>query len=174
MVGRDGLAQDVGVHFNHVWPVATDGADVTTFPPAFRTGQELGGEKRVQTRRAEENGIGAANMVFEHAVVFAVLGAQDAEAEFFVGGPEVGPLGSGVNFVHQIEGARRGPIYDVDMMDLGATEDEREADVPRSLLARAKHGDFVHVLSATEDEGCREGGAECGEFFSSEEGVRCA
>lgn len=59
-------------------------------------------------------------------------------------------------------------------MDLGATQDESEADMPRSLFARAKDGDFVHVLSATEDEGCSEGGAECGEFLSSEEGVRCA
>ena len=100
-----------------MWPVATDRADVATFPPAFGTSQELGREQWGNTRRAEENGIGATNMVFEHTVIFAILGAQDAEAEFLVRDPEVRPFGSCVNFVHQIEGARRGPVYDVDMMD---------------------------------------------------------
>lgn len=75
------------MHFDHVRPVTTDGADVTTFPPAFGTSQEFGGEQRSTTRRAEENGVGAANMVLEHAVIFAILGTQDAEAEFSVGGP---------------------------------------------------------------------------------------
>lgn len=155
-------------------PVATDGADVTTFPPAFRTGQKFGGKQRRQTRRAEENSISAADMVFEHTVIFAILGAHHAEAEFFVGGTEIGPFGSCVNFVHQIESARRRPIDDVDMMDFGPTQDESEADVPRGLSARAKNGDFVNVLSTTEDECCSEGSPKCCEFFSSKEGIRCA
>lgn len=113
-------------------------------------------------------------MVFKHTVIFAILGAHHAEAKFFVGGTEIGPFGSRVYFVHQIEGARRRPIDDVDMMDFSPTQDESEADMPRSLSARAKDGDFVNVLSATEDECCGEGSAKCGEFFSSKEGIRCA
>lgn len=113
-------------------------------------------------------------MVFEHAVILAVLGAQDAEAEFLVGGPKVGPFGTCVDFVHQSEGAGRGSVDDVDMMDFGTTQEESKTDVPCSLSARAKDGDFVNVLSTTEDERCREGGSKCGEFFSSKKGVGCA
>lgn len=105
------------MHLDHVWPVAADGADVATFPPAFGTGQELGGEQWGNTRRAEENGIGPTDMLFEHAVIFAILGAQDAEADFLVRDPKIRPFGSCVKFVHQTEGACRRPVYDVNMMD---------------------------------------------------------
>lgn len=76
--------------------------------------------------------------------------------------------------MHQIEGAGRGPVYDVDVMDFGTTQDESEADVPCSLSTCAEDGNFVHVFSAIEDERGGEGGAECGEFFGGKEGIWCA
>lgn len=60
-------------------PVAANGADVASFSPAFRAGEELRGEQRREGRGAEEDGIGAPDMLFEHPVVLSVFGADHAE-----------------------------------------------------------------------------------------------
>lgn len=63
MLGRDGLPQDVRVDLGHVRPVAADGADVPPLPPPFGAGQELGREERGQGRGAQENRVGAPDML---------------------------------------------------------------------------------------------------------------
>lgn len=99
VVGGDGLAEDVRVHFDHVGSVAADGADVAALSAALGAGEEFGGEERGEAGCAEEYGIGAPHVFFQDAVVFAVVGANDAEAELGVYGSQVGPVWAGVDFL---------------------------------------------------------------------------
>lgn len=92
-------------------------------------------------------------MLFEDTIKFAMVGAYDAEAEFVVGGPNVAPFGCCVDFAQQLEGAGRGAVDDVNVMDLGATENEGKPNVPSCLLAGTENSDSVDVLSPIEDKG---------------------
>lgn len=83
--------------------ITANGAYVTTLSPAFGTGQELCGEERSQAGGTEENGVRASDVLFEHTIVFAMIGAYDAEAEFFIGGPKVCPFRCCVDFAHELE-----------------------------------------------------------------------
>ncbi len=56
-----------------------------------------------------------------------------------------------MDFAHEFEGARRGAIDNVNVMDIGAAKYEGEANVPGSMLAGAKDGDSVDVLTAVKD-----------------------
>lgn len=92
-------------------------------------------------------------MLFKHTIEFAMIGAYDAEAEFFVGGSKVCPFGCCVDFAQELEGAGRGAVDDVNVMNLGATQKEGKPDVPGGLLAGTKNSDSVDVLSPIENKG---------------------
>lgn len=91
-------------------------------------------------------------MLFKHTVVFAMVGAYDAEAKFVIGGPKVCPFGCCVDFAHEVECAGRGAIEDVNVMDLGATENEGKPNMPGSLFSGTENSDSVDVLSPIEDK----------------------
>ena len=105
-------------------------------------------------------------------MVFAVFGTDDAEGDFRDGVAEGFPVRGGVEGVHELFGAGKRPVDDVDVVDFGPAQHERETDVPFRLLARAENGDAVDVRAAVEDHGGGESCAEGGEFFGGEKGVR--
>ena len=160
---RDGLPNDVRMQFNHRMAITANRADIPSLLPAFRAGEQFGGEQRRGGRRAAENGVGFAHVVFEEAGVFAVLVAHDAEVEFGVAVTEGVPGGRSVDLFHEGAGALEVAVNDVDVVDFVAAEEEGEADVPEGLEAGAEDADGVDVGAAGEDEGCGEGGAEGGE-----------
>ena len=80
-------------------------------------------------------------MLFQQALVFAVFGAYDAECEFRVGLAESRPRRGSIEFLHEIFSAREGAVDDVDMVNLGAAEEERKSDVPGGLGAGTEDGD---------------------------------
>lgn len=171
VLGRDGLAEDFGVDFEHVWAVAADGGDVAAFFAAFGRCEVFVREQRGSARRAEEDSVGFPNILFQQALVFAVFGADDTEGEFGDRLAEGFPVRGGVEVVHEGSGAGEGAVDDVDVVDVVAAEHEGEADVPFCLFAGAEDGDGVDVCAAVEYYGCGEGGAEGGELFGGEEGV---
>lgn len=60
-------------------------------------------------------------MLFQHARVFVVIGAEDAEAKFGVGGSELGPVRAAVDFLQELLRAAEASVYDVDVMDVGTS-----------------------------------------------------
>lgn len=92
-------------------------------------------------------------MIFKHTFELAMVGAYDAEAEFVVGGSKVCPFGCCVDFAQELEGAGRGAVDDVNVVDLGATQNEGKPNMPGGSLAGTENGDFVDVLSPIEDKG---------------------
>ena len=120
----DGLDEDIRMQFEHVGAIAADGADVAGFAAALGVREVFGGEQGGGAGRAEEYDVWFADVVLEQAVVFAVVGADDAEGQFFVRFAEVGPVVGGVDFLHEGLGAREGAVDDVDVVDLGATQEE--------------------------------------------------
>ena len=172
VVGRDGLAQDVRVHFKHVRSVAADGADVAAFSAAFGAGEEFGGEERRDAGRAEENGVRPAHVFFQDAVVFAVICADDAEAELGVDGAQVGPIGAGVDFLQEVLRAGEAAVHNVDVMNVCASQDQSEPDVPIRLLAGPKDRDSMDFFTTVEYERGRQSRAKGRQFFGGDEGVR--
>lgn len=153
-------------------PIASDGADVAALAAAFGRGQKLGREQRGGTRRAEEDDIGAADVLFEHAGVFAVIGRKDTEAKFLVAdGAQSSPVGRRVDFVQELQSARRRAIDDVNVVNVLPAQNQSEPDVPGGLAAGTEDCDAVDVLAAVENKGCGEGGAEGGELLGRKEGV---
>lgn len=159
-----GLAQDLRVELAHEGAVRADGADIPALFPAVGTGEDIGGEERGGGGGAHEDGIGLVDMAAEMLVIFLVLGAQDGELEFRVGrlGADAGPFVLGVEVVHQLLGPLEGPVDDVDMVDFGPAQQQREPDVPPGLQAGAEDGDGVDALADVEELGGEEGGAEGG------------
>ena len=145
VLAGDGLAQDVGMDLGHVGPVAADEADVAALLAALGAGEVFGGEERGGAGRAEEDGVGLADVVFEQPLVLAVLGGDDAEGEFRVRVAECLPVGGGVEFVHELFGAGEGAVDDVDVVDFGPAQHEGEADVPFCLKASAEDGNRMDV-----------------------------
>ena len=171
VVRFDGMAQDVGMDLTHVGTIAAYQTYVSPFLSAFGAGEVLGREERGAAGRAEEDGIRLADVLLQQPLVFAVLGGDDAEGQFRVRVAEIFPFGRGVEFVHELFGAGKGAVDDVDVVDRGPTQHESEADVPFRLQARTEHGDGVDVGADVEDYGCREGGPESRQFFRVKEGV---
>lgn len=151
--------------------IAADGADVAAFSAAFGAGEEFGGEERREAGRAEENGVRAAHVFFQDAVVFAVIGADDAEAELGVDGAQVGPVGAGVDFFQEVLRPGEAAVHDVDVVNVCASQDQSEPDVPIRLLAGPKDRDSMDFLATVEDERGRQSRAEGGQLFGSDEGV---
>ena len=113
-------------------------------------------------------------MLFEQALVLAILAAHDAKGQFVVAVAKMLPLRRRVDGVHETLGAVEGAVHNVDVVDFGAAEEEREADVPQSLGAGAEDGDGVNSGAAGEENRRGQGCPEGGEFGSSEKGIRGA
>jgi len=107
-----------------VWPVATDCADVSSFLPAFGAGEILVWEKWRGAGCTEEDDIGFADVLFDQALVFAILGTHAAEGELRIRVPQILPFGGGVDFLHQSLRAGEGAVDDVDVVDFAAAEHE--------------------------------------------------
>lgn len=159
------------MQLHHVVVVAPNHADVPPLLAALGVGKVLGGEKRVAARGATEDGVGLAHMFLEQAVELAVLGADDAECEFLVGGAQVLPFFARVDGLHKGLGTGEGSVDDVDVVDLFTAQKEGEADVPESLQPGAEDEEGVDGAALREEDGGGEGGAEGGEGGSGEEGV---
>lgn len=56
-------------------------------------------------------------------------------------------------------------IYDVQMVDFVAAQEEGESDMPVGLLACTKYNDVVDVVALLEEHGAGEGSAEGGDLF---------
>ena len=121
VVRFDGMAQDVGVNLTHVGTVAAYQTYVSPFLSAFGAGEVLGREERGGARRAEEDGIGLADVFLQQPLVFAVLGGDDAECQLRIRVAEIFPFGRAVEFVHELFGAGKGAVDDVDVVDCGST-----------------------------------------------------
>lgn len=80
-------------------------------------------------------------MLFQQALVFAVFSAYDTECEFGIGIAESLPGRGGVELMHEILGAREGAVDDVNMMNFGASKEERKSDMPGCLGAGAEDSD---------------------------------
>ena len=77
----------------HVGAVAPYCAYVPPFLPAFGASEVFGWEKRGSARRAEEDGVCLSDVFLQQALIFAVLGGDDAECQFRVRVAQVFPVG---------------------------------------------------------------------------------
>ncbi len=132
-------------------PIAPHGGNVPPLLAALGAREVFGREQGRRAGRAAEKDIGFADTFFQHARVFAVIGAHDAEVEFLVRLSEMRPAVGGVYFRHEGAGAREGPVDDVDVVDVRAAQEQGEPDVPEGLQAGAEDGDRVHGAAAGED-----------------------
>ena len=66
------------------------------------------------------------------------------------------------------------PVYDVDVVDLGSSKHKSEADMPCCLFPGAEYRDRVNVCSTIQDDSRGKGGAEGGDLFRGDEGIRRA
>lgn len=73
----------------------------------------------------------------------------------------VGAVELGEELVRALEVA----VDDVEVVDVGAAEEESESDVPVGLLACAEDGYVVDVAPFLEEHDACEGGAEGGDFL---------
>lgn len=153
MIRRDSLTEDIGVYLTHVRTIAADSTNIASLLAPFRAGEVFSWEERGSARRAEKDGVGLADVLFQQTLVFAVVRADNAKGELRIRVAQRLPLGKSVKFVHEGLGAGEGAVDDVDVVNFGTTEEESEANMPRCLLSCAEDGDGVDVGALAEDHG---------------------
>jgi len=155
--------------------VATNASNVAALLAALGVDEVAGGEERCRGGRGAEDDVARADVLLEQALVFGVRGRENgllrAGVVFGADGIDiVRVVGDRVVEAHEaVAGGVEGAGDDVEVVDLVATQEQGEADVPVGLLAGAEDRDVVDGLAFLEQHGRGECCAESGDFFGVDE-----
>lgn len=139
--------------------MAADASDVATFLAAFGVDEVAGWEQRSGGGRGAEDDVAGADVLFQQALVFRVGGREDSFLRPRIvlladGVDEVGIVGERVVEAHEASSSSvEAAGDDVEVVNLVASQEQSQADVPVCLLAAAEDCDVVDGLSLFEEHG---------------------
>lgn len=157
------LLHNLQRNLQHLGSITPDSDNQPALLPSLTARQDGVIEQRLYARRAAEDDIGSAHLILKQPRKFPVPGGQN---------PKVSIRPALKRFLLRRDGMKafeklpaslgEAVVDDVHVADGAAAQHEGKADMPISLLARAKDGDGVDLVSSDEQAGRGEGSSEGG------------